>query len=51
MTAMSSNVKSAIFFSAIGIAAGEGIMLLIVDAQTLLGIFQPLVGESSEDNK
>ncbi len=50
MVAMSRTVKSAIFFSAIGIAAGIGIMLLIVDYQILLGIFQPLVGGSSDDN-
>lgn len=46
MVAMSSTVKSALFFGAIAIAAGIGIMLLIVDDQTLLGIFNPLVGES-----
>jgi hypothetical protein len=51
MVAISRTVKSAIFFSAIGIAAGIGIMLLIVDDQTLLGIFQPLVGGSSDDNE
>jgi hypothetical protein len=54
MTAMSRTVKSAIFFSVIGIATGVGIMLLIIDDQTLRGIFRPLVGESSnnklEDN-
>ena len=47
MTAMSRTVKSAIFFSVIGIATGVGIMLLIVDDQTLRGIFQPLVGGSN----
>ncbi len=51
MVAMSSTVKSAIFFSAIGIAAGIGIMLLIVDDQTLLGIFSPLVGESVDNEQ
>ena len=51
MVAMSSTVKSAIFFSAIGIAAGIGIMLLIVDDQTLLGIFNPLVGESVDNEQ
>jgi hypothetical protein len=51
MTAMSKTVKSAIFFSAIGIAVGIGIMLLIVDDQTLGRIFQPLVGGSSKDNE
>lgn len=50
MVAMSSTVKSAIFFSAIGIAAGIGIMLLI-DDQTLLGIFDPLVGESVDNEQ
>ena len=47
MVAMSRTVKSAIFYSAVGIAAGIGIMLLIVDDQTLQGIFQPLVGGSN----
>lgn len=51
MVAMSSTIKSAIFFSAIGIAAGIGIMLLIVDDQTLLGIFKPLIGESSDNEQ
>lgn len=51
MTAMSRTVKSAIFFSAIGIAVGVGIMLVIVDDQTLGRIFQPLVGGSSDDSK
>lgn len=50
MIAMSRTVKSAIFFSAIGIVAAVGIMLVIVDDQTLRWIFQPLVSESS-DNK
>lgn len=48
---MSRTVKSAIFFSVVGIVAGVGIMLLIVDDQTLLGIFQPLVGESSDNEQ
>ena len=47
MVIMSRAVKSAIFFSAVGIAVGLGIMLLIVNNQTLRGIFQPLVGGSS----
>jgi hypothetical protein len=51
MTAMSKTVKSAIFFSVIGIAVGIGITLLIVDDQTLGRIFQPLVGGSSGDNE
>lgn len=51
MVAMSSTVKSAIFFSAIGIAAGIGIMLLIVDAQTLLGVINPLIGESVDNEQ
>ena len=51
MIAMSRTVKSAIFFSAIGIAVGIGIMLLIVDAQTLGRIFQPLlVGGTNDGN-
>ncbi len=51
MVAMSSTVKSAIFFSAMGIAAGIGIMLLIVDAQTLLGVINPLIGESVDNEQ
>ena len=51
MVAISRTVKSAIFFSAIGIAAGIGIILLIVDNQTLLGIFNPLVGESVDNEQ
>jgi hypothetical protein len=51
MIAMSRTVKSAVFFSAIGIAVGIGIMLLIVDAQTLVRIFQPLlVGGTNDGN-
>jgi hypothetical protein len=52
MIAMSRTVKSAVFFSAIGIAVGIGIMLLIVDAQTLGRIFlQPLlVGGGTNDD-
>jgi hypothetical protein len=51
MTAMSRTVKSAIFFSVIGIATGVGIMLLIIDDQTLRGIFRPLLGESSNNKQ
>lgn len=51
MVAMSSTVKSAIFFSAVGIAAGIGIMLLIVDDQTLLGVINPLIGESVDNEQ
>jgi PKD domain len=51
MVGMSRTVKSAIFFSAVGIAVGLGIMLLIVNNQTLRGIFQPLVGGSSSDKQ
>jgi hypothetical protein len=51
MIAMSRTVKSAVFFSAIGIAVGIGIILLIVDAQTLVRIFQPLlVGGTNDGN-
>ena len=52
MFALSRTLKSAIFFGAIVIAAGIGILLLVVDAQTLGRIFQPLVGGgSSNDNR
>lgn len=46
---MSRTLKSAIFFSAVGIAVGLGIMLVIMGNQTLRSIFQPLVG-GSRDN-
>ncbi|HWS20507.1 MAG TPA: PKD domain-containing protein [Nitrososphaera sp.] len=49
MVAMSRTVKSAIFFSAVGIAVGLGIMLVILGDQTLRSIFQPLVGGSSSN--
>ena len=51
MVAMSRTVKSVIFYSAVGIAVGLGITLLIVNNQTLRGIFQPLVGGSSSDKQ
>jgi len=51
MVIMSRAVKSAIFFSAVGIAVGLGIMLVIVGNQTLRGIVQPLVGGSSSDKQ
>ena len=44
MVAMSRTTKSAIFYSVIGIAVGVGVMFLLVDHQTLRGMFQPLVG-------
>ena len=47
MVGMSRTVKSAIFFSAVGIAVGLGIILVILGDQTLRGIFQPLFGGSS----
>ena len=47
MVIMSRAVKSAIFFSAVGVAVGLGIILVIVGNQTLRGIFQPLVGGSN----
>jgi hypothetical protein len=50
MTAMSRTVKSAIFYSAIGIAAGVGIILIIAYSQTVRGMFQHLVGEEDDDS-
>jgi len=50
MTAMSRTVKSAIFYSAIGIAAGVGIILIIAYSQTVRGMFQHLVGEEDDDD-
>lgn len=47
MVAMSRTVKSAIFFSAVGIAVGLGLTLVILGDQNLGSMFQPLVGGNS----
>jgi hypothetical protein len=49
MTAMSRTVKSAVFFSAIAIAVGIGITLVMTNNQTLAGIFQLGAREQEED--
>ncbi len=46
---MSRTAKSVIFYSVIGISAGIGIMFLVVDDQTLRGLFQQIVGQSSDN--
>jgi PKD domain len=50
MTAMSRTVKSVIFFSAIGIAVGIGVTILIIYNQTVGAIFQRLAGEGDDDS-
>jgi hypothetical protein len=50
MTAMSRTVKSAVFFSAIAIAVGIGVTLVMTSNQTLAGIFQ-LGPSEQEDNE
>jgi len=51
MNVTSKTVKSAIFFAIIAIAVGVGLMLLIVNNQTLRGMFQPLVAGLSGDRQ
>jgi hypothetical protein len=50
MTVMSRTVKSAVFFSAIAIAVGIGVTLVMTSNQTLAGIFQ-LGSSEQEDNE
>jgi hypothetical protein len=50
MTVMSRTVKSAVFFSAIAIAVGIGVTLVMTSNQTLAGIFQ-LGPSEQEDNE
>lgn len=50
MTVMSRTVKSAVFFSAIAIAVGIGVTLIMTSNQTLAGIFQ-LGPSEQEDNE
>ena len=50
MTVMSRTVKSAVFFSAIAIAVGIGVTLVMTSNQTLAGIFQ-LGPSEQEDNQ
>jgi PKD domain len=50
MTVMSRTVKSAVFFSAIAIAVGIGVTLVMTSNQTLAGIFQLGLSEQ-EDNE
>jgi hypothetical protein len=50
MTEMSRTVKSVIFFSAIGIAVGIGVTILIVYNQSVGAMFQRLAGEEDDDS-
>ena len=47
---MSKTVKSAIFYSIIGIAIGIGLILLLVDTEILVGLFQIGVSEDNDNN-
>jgi PKD repeat protein len=48
--ALSKTVKSAIFYSIIGIAIGIGLILLLVDTEILVGLFQIGVSEDNDNN-
>ena len=50
MIALSKTVKSAIFYSIIGIAIGIGLILLLVDTEILVGLFQIGVSEDNDNN-
>ena len=47
---MSKTVKSAIFYSIIGIAIGIGLILLLVDTENLVGLFQIGASEDNDNN-
>jgi PKD repeat protein len=48
--ALSKTVKSAIFYSIIGIAIGIGLILLLVDTENLVGLFQIGASEDNDNN-
>lgn len=50
MVAMSRTAKLAIFYSIIGIAIGIGLILLLVDTEILVGLFQIGVSEDNDNN-
>jgi PKD repeat protein len=50
MVAMSRTAKSAIFYSIIGIAIVIGVILLLVDTEILVGMFQLGVNEDNDNN-
>jgi PKD domain len=50
MVAMSRAAKLAIFYSIIGIAIGISLILLLVDAEILVGLFQIGVSEDNDNN-
>ena len=50
MVAMSRSAKLAIFYSIIGIAIGIGLILLLVDAEILVGLFPIGVSEDNDNN-
>jgi hypothetical protein len=50
MVAMSRAAKLAIFYSIIGIAIGIGLILLLVDTEILVGLFQIGVSDENDDN-
>ena len=50
MVAMSRTAKLAIFYSIIGIAIGIGLILLLVDTEILVGLFQIGASEDNDNN-
>ena len=50
MITMSRAARLAIFYSIIGIAIGIGLILLLVDTEILVGLFQIGVSEDNDDN-
>jgi PKD domain len=50
MVTMSRAAKLAIFYSIIGIAIGIGLILLLVDTENLVGLFQIGVSEDNDNN-
>jgi PKD repeat protein len=50
MVAMSRAAKLAIFYSIIGIAIGIGLILLLVDTEILVGMFQIGASEDNDNN-
>jgi hypothetical protein len=50
MVAMSRTAKSAIFYSIIGIAIVMGVILLLVDTEILVRMFQLGVNEDNDNN-
>lgn len=50
MIALSTTVKSAIFYSIIGVTIGIGLILLLVGTENLVGLFQIGASEDNDNN-